>query len=121
MKRLNFFKVNLFNNNFIKKFSEKIALDEKNPNPLTVDKSTIKLEKKSIYNKKTHYRTLEIDNQVRPPKDLEEQDEREMLSWYKHKLFDRAYVRIMDDWQKNLATSKRKKMITKLNFENYVF
>jgi hypothetical protein len=78
------------------------------------------IDKKKIYKKKTHYRTLSIDNKLNPTASLEEQDERELVDWHKKKLFPKNYVKIMDDWQKNLINKKRKKAITKHNFENYV-
>jgi hypothetical protein len=83
-------------------------------------KIEIDLDKKKIFNKKTHYRNYFIDKKLDPPKSLEEQDERELVNWHKGLRFDKKYTRIQDDWQKNLVEKKRKKAITKLNFENYV-
>ena len=78
------------------------------------------MDKKKIFNKKTHYRNLEIDNKLNPTKTLEEQDERELTDWSKRFNYDKKYLEIQDDWQKNLMRKKKKKAITKFNFENYV-
>ena len=78
------------------------------------------LGKKKIFNKKTHYRNLEIDNKLNPAKTLEDQDERELTNWARKFHYDKKYFKIQDDWQKNLMKKKEKKAITKHNFENYV-
>jgi hypothetical protein len=83
-------------------------------------KIEVELDKKKIFNKKTHYRNYFIDKKLDPPKSFEEQDTRELSDWHRKKFFDRRYVRIMDDWQVNLVEKKRKKAITKMNYENHV-
>jgi hypothetical protein len=43
-----------------------------------------------------------------------------MVDYQKKIVFDKAYLRVMNDWQLNLAEKKKRKAITKANFENYV-
>jgi hypothetical protein len=83
-------------------------------------KLEIEFDKKKIFNKKTHYRNYFIDKKLDPPKTFEEQDTRELSDWHRKKFFDRRYVKIMDDWQKNLVEKKRRKAITKMNKEDHV-
>lgn len=87
-----------------------------NPQP---EKFEHVVPKKKIFNKKTHYRNLDIDNQLSPAKNMEEQDERELINWQRKLIFDKKYLKIMDDWQKNLMNKKRKKALTKHLYENY--
>lgn len=77
-------------------------------------------QKSKIFNKKTHYRNLKLDNKFNPPQSFQEQDEREMVDYQKKIIFDKTYLKVMNDWQLNLANKKKKKAITKTNFENYV-
>jgi hypothetical protein len=78
------------------------------------------IDKKKIFKKKVHYRNLDIENKLSPAKNIQEQDERELTDWHKKLIYDKKYMRIHEDWQKNLVKKKRKKAITKHNFENYV-
>jgi hypothetical protein len=93
-------------------------LDNSQTNP--PKKIEVTLDKKKIFNKKTHYRNYHIDRALDPPKSFEEQDKRELSDWHKKKFFDRRYLRVMDDWQINLVEKKRRKGITKINKENHV-
>lgn len=76
--------------------------------------------KKGILNKRFYYKTIEMSNLEQPPKDFEEQDQREMNEYHRKRLFDPTYFKIMHDWQDNILEKKRKKQITKENFEKYV-
>lgn len=76
--------------------------------------------KKQIFNKKTHFRNLEVDNKLDPPKSFEEADEKELMYAEKRKLYPKEYLKINDDWQKNLMKKKKKKAKTKMLLENYV-
>ena len=113
-----------FNNCFPKHFSE--IPSQLNNEKLTQDQLQDKkpfefsIDKKKFFNKKTHYRNLEIDNKLNPAKTLEDQDERELTNWARKFHYDKKYLKIQDDWQKNLMKKKEKKAITKHNFENYV-
>jgi hypothetical protein len=102
--------------NIAKYFSTSEAVNETiQPKPFEFNP-----DKKKIYNRKTHYRTLAIDNKLNPAKSLEEQDERELTDWHKKLVFSKKFLKINDDWQKNLMKKKEKKALTKHNFENYV-
>jgi hypothetical protein len=113
-----------FTNFFPKFFSE--TTSQSNNENLTPDQTGEKkpfefsVDKKKIFNKKTHYRNLEIDNKLNPAKTQEDQDERELTNWARKFHYDKKYLKIQDDWQKNLMKKKEKKAITKHNFENYV-
>ncbi len=115
--------MNLYKFSSFKSFST-----SESTSPTSVDSSesaakpefNFKVDKKKIFNKKTHFRNLEIDNELDPTKSLQEQDERELTDWHKKKLYDKKYIKIHEDWQKNLMRKKKKKAITKHNYENYV-
>ena len=100
--------------------SGNISNESNTPTDTPKKKIEVELDKKKIFNKKTHYRNYFIDKKLDPPKSFEEQDTRELSDWHRKKFFDRRYVRIMDDWQVNLVEKKRKKAITKMNYENHV-
>ena len=97
---------------------------EKNTNTSDVKteekKFEFNVEKKKIFNKKTHYRNIDIDKKLDPSATLDDQDERELTDWHKKLIFDKRYLNIQDDWQKNLIKNKKKKAFTKERFENYV-
>lgn len=59
---------------------------------------------------------MELD----PSTTIKQQDDREMYDIHRTRLFDKNYLRIMNDWQLNLIKTKKKKAIIKYNFENYV-
>lgn len=77
-------------------------------------------ERKKIFNKKAHYRNLKLQNRFEPAKDFEELDSREMLDYHKKIIFDKTYLKVMNDWQLNLESKRRHKAVTKKNFEEYV-
>jgi hypothetical protein len=124
--KLSLFKTN-FNNfkllfkNFTTNVENKTIDKSNDDTPQPKKKFDFIPPKKQIYNKKTHYRNLEIDNMFDPPKNFEEQDEKEMTHWHQTRLYDRHYIKLNNNWQKNLAKKKRKKALTKFNFENYVY
>ncbi len=94
--------------------------ESSNKTELNPKEFNFQVDKKKIYRRKTHYRNLDIENKLDPTKDIQEQDERELTDWHRKLLFDRKYIKIQDDWQKNLIKNKKKKALTKHRFENYV-
>jgi large subunit ribosomal protein L21 len=76
-------------------------------------------ERKKMFNKRTHYRNFEIDRKLYPTSDIEEQDRREMVDYYNRFVMDKSYLRIMDDWQVNMAKRRAHKLKTKQLFEAY--
>jgi hypothetical protein len=101
----------------------KIDIDKRHKDDeMSEAKKKIQIDKKKIFNKKSHWRNIDIDLELDPSKDMEEQDKREYQSFYMNNMmYDKYYMKIMNDWQKNLFRNKKKKAKTKLDFENYVY
>lgn len=61
-----------------------------------------------------------MDLKYFPAEDLEDQDKREIMDFEKRVVFDKNYIRVMEDWQLNLERSRKAKARTKQLLEEYV-
>jgi len=130
-----FFFQNLFFRNFFKqiktnetkinylatrKFSTTLG-EKKEESEKTVREKVIdNLDYKKIFKKKHFYRNFKVLDTLGEFKDFEERDNMEMVQNLRNKLYASDYLKIHDDWQKNLLKNKIRKGIIKHNFENYV-
>lgn len=123
-----FFNVNRQINNLgminSKNFSTDVT-NEKTPinleRELTVKEKVIKsLDYKKIFKKKIYHRNFEVENTLNQFESFQRRDEQEMAEVYKKRIYNKEYLKIHNDWQKNLLKNKIRKGIIKHNFENYV-
>ena len=97
------------------------TLTEENTEEKTVREKVIdKLDYQKIFKKKSFYRNFKVLDTLGEFKDFEERDTQEMLQNMKKKLYASDYLKIHDDWQKNLLKNKIRKGIIKHKYENYV-
>lgn len=90
-------------------------------NELSVREKVIKsLDYKKIFKKKCFHRNFEVENTLGQFPDHQRRDEQEIAEVLKKKLYNKEYLKVHDDWQKNLLRNKIRKGIIKHNFENYV-
>jgi len=105
------FSTDLSNNN-------NTTTDEAN---LTVKEKVIKsLDYKKIFKKKVFHRNFDVENTLNQFESYQRRDEQEMAEIYKKRIYSKDYLRVQNDWQKNLLKSKIRKGIIKYNYENYV-
>ena len=95
--------------------------DENKQTELTVREKVIEsLDYKKIFKKKTFHKNFKVQDTLGQFKDFEERDITEMQQIMKKRLYASDYLKIHDDWQKNLLKNKIRKGIIKYNYENYV-
>jgi large subunit ribosomal protein L21 len=95
--------------------------EENNPEEKSVREKVIdSLDYKKIFKKKSFYRNFKVLDTLGEFKDFEERDTTEMLQNMKRKLYASDYLKIHEDWQKNLLKNKIRKGIIKHKYENYV-
>jgi hypothetical protein len=102
--------------NFSNTFGEVKDQEEKTVRQKVIDS----LDYKKIFKKKTFYRNFKVLDTLGEFKTFEERDNMEMLQNIRNKLYASDYLKIHDDWQKNLLRNKIRKGIIKHRFENYV-
>lgn len=102
------------------------SLTSENPpattqNELTVREKVIKsLDYKKIFKKKYFHRNFEVENTLGQFESHERRDQQEMAEILKKRIYSQEYLKVHNDWQKNLLKNKIRKGIIKHNFENYV-
>ena len=110
-------KINLITySNFSSSLGEVKEQEEKSVRQKVIDN----LDYKKIFKKKTFYRNFKVLDTLGEFKDFEERDRMEMVQNLRNKLYASDYLKIHDDWQKNLLRNKIRKGIIKHRFENYV-
>lgn len=116
---------NLLVNNITKAFSSEIT-NQNQPNQIDKEMSVrekviANLDYKKIFNKKHFYRNFTVEDTFNRFDSYDQRDKQEMAERYKRRIYNKEYLRVHDDWQKNLLKNKIRKGIIKHNFDNYVF
>ena len=108
-----------------KNFSTSLTPENQTANTeteLSVREKVIKsLDYKKIFKKKYFHRNFDVENTLGQFESHERRDQQEMAEVFKKRIYSQEYLKVHNDWQKNLLKNKIRKGIIKHNFENYVF